>query len=244
MKKIFYGVGAVIVNFFLLSAAHAVTISMNLPGTSPNASTTPGAFVANFYQFALMIGGVLAFGVVVYGGVKYMASAGNPSGQSDAKEWIESALLGLLLLVGAYFVLHVVNPQLTTLSLPTLQTVNITQTGTGVCSNITCQSGFLPTPVGATNNLTCVCQNANGDQSCGGANVGTCPSGETCAASNTGVGGSSNPNYSCQAASQYTCGVAAPPNSFGNGKCANPQYSCINYNSGTTAQNTIYSCQP
>jgi hypothetical protein len=249
MKKILGGSAAIVINFFLLSAAHAVTISMALPGTNSNSSSSsPGAFVANFYQFALMIGGVLAFGVIVYGGVKYMASAGNPSGQSDAKEWIESALLGLLLLVGAYFVLNVVNPQLRTLSLPSnLQTVNITQTGTGgagVCSNITCQSGFLPTPVGATNNLTCVCQNANGGQSCGGANVGTCPSGETCAASNTGVGGSSNPNYSCQAASQYTCGVAAPPNSFGNGKCANPQYSCINYNSGTTAQNTIYSCQP
>jgi hypothetical protein len=76
-----------------------------------------------------MIGGVLAFGIIVYGGVKYMASAGNPSGQSDAKEWIEAALLGLLLLVGAYFVLHVVNPQLTTLGLPTLTPAN-TQTQT------------------------------------------------------------------------------------------------------------------
>jgi len=58
-----------------------------------------------------------------------MASAGNPSGQSDAKEWIEAALLGLLLLVGAYFVLNVINPQLTTLALPTLTPVNITTGG-------------------------------------------------------------------------------------------------------------------
>jgi hypothetical protein len=72
-----------------------------------------------------MIGGVLAFGVVVYGGVKYMASAGNPSGQSDAKEWIEAALLGLLLLVGAYFILSVINPQLLNLNLPSLTPVDI-----------------------------------------------------------------------------------------------------------------------
>jgi hypothetical protein len=78
--------------------------------------------VANFYQFALIIGGILAFGVIVYGGVRYMASAGNPSGQSDAKEWVEAALLGLLLLVGAYFVLNVVNPQLLNLTLPTINT--------------------------------------------------------------------------------------------------------------------------
>ena len=111
-----------------VSVAHAIPISMSLPGTSTNASTTPGVFIANFYQFALMIGGILAFGIVVYGGVKYMASAGNPSGQSDAKEWIEAALLGLLLLVGAYFILNVVNPQLTNLGLPTLTPVKIQAT--------------------------------------------------------------------------------------------------------------------
>jgi hypothetical protein len=123
----------------LVSVAHAVTIpiSMNIPGTSPNASTTPGAFIANFYQFALMIGGVLAFGIIVFGGVKYMTSAGNPSGQGDAKEWIEAALIGLLLLVGAYFILNVVNPQLTSLGLPKITTVNITSPATTPLLNTT-----------------------------------------------------------------------------------------------------------
>jgi hypothetical protein len=102
-----------------------ITISSSVPGRSSVSALGPGAFVANFYDFALMIGGVLAFGVIIYGGVRYMASAGNPSGQSDAKEWIEGALLGLLLLVGAYFVLNVINPQLLNLKLPTLQTLNI-----------------------------------------------------------------------------------------------------------------------
>lgn len=106
-------------NFLFIPVAHAVTISMSIPGNNPNSSTTPpGAFVANLYQFALMIGGVLAFGVIVYGGVKYMTSSGNPSGQGDAKEWIEAALLGLLLLAGAYFILYIVNPQLVNLNLP------------------------------------------------------------------------------------------------------------------------------
>jgi hypothetical protein len=111
--------------FPLIPIAHAVTISMNIPGNTPNSTSTPGAYIANFYQFALMVGGVLAFGVIIYGGVRYMASAGNPSGQSDAKEWIEGALLGLLLLVGAYFVLNVINPQLLNLKLPTLTQANV-----------------------------------------------------------------------------------------------------------------------
>ena len=106
---------------FSATIARAVTISTAIPGTNSNAtSSSPGAFVANFYQFALMIGGVLAFGVIVFGGIKYMSSAGNPSGQSEAKEWIWGALTGLLLLAGAYMVLKVVNPQLVNLNIPTL----------------------------------------------------------------------------------------------------------------------------
>jgi hypothetical protein len=102
-------------------------ISASIPGTNANStSSAPGAFIANFYQFALMIGGILAFGVIVFGGVKYIASAGNPSGQSEGKEWIWGALTGLLLLAGAYLVLHTINPQLVNLNLPTLNQVAAT----------------------------------------------------------------------------------------------------------------------
>jgi len=134
---------------FAAFAQTQITISTSVPGTNPPTSGTggPGAFVANFYQFALMIGGVLAFGIIVYGGVKYMASAGNPSGQGDAKEWIEAALLGLLLLVGVYFILSVVNPQLLNLNLPALTPVNLTSisvpgggTGTGSSAAGKCQA--------------------------------------------------------------------------------------------------------
>jgi hypothetical protein len=115
---------------FVSSPAVAQTqiiISTSVPGTYGAAASggAPGAYVADFYWFALIIGGVLAFGVVVYGGVKYMTSAGNPSGQSDAKEWVEAAILGLLLLVGVYFILSVINPQLLNLNLPSLTPVNI-----------------------------------------------------------------------------------------------------------------------
>lgn len=129
MKKLHYFLIWVLAGAAFAPVAHGATISMNIPGTVPNSTSTPGAYIANFYQFALMVGGVLAFGVIVYGGVRYMASAGNPSGQSDAKEWIEAALLGLLLLVGAYFILNVINPQLVNLNLPSLTPVNIPSSG-------------------------------------------------------------------------------------------------------------------
>jgi Type IV secretion system pilin len=105
--------------------AHA-QISLSIPGTNQTSqSTSPVGFIDNFYQFALAIGGLLAFGAIVYGGIKYLTSAGNPSSQSEGKEWIYSALLGLLLLAGAYLILDTINPALVTLSLPVLGGVNI-----------------------------------------------------------------------------------------------------------------------
>ncbi len=121
-----------------------VEISPNLPGMPASATSSPGAFIAGFYQFSLMISGLLAFGVVVYGGVKYMTAAGNPSGQSEGKEWIQSALLGLLLLAGAYFILQLINPALLNLNLPNLSPVNVAgapTSGTYIPTGVGCAGG-------------------------------------------------------------------------------------------------------
>ncbi|MDO8536930.1 MAG: hypothetical protein Q7R94_01645, partial [bacterium] len=83
--------------FLVVPLVFAVTINTNIPGDK-SANDTPGGIVYNVYQFSLMIGGVLAFGAIVYGGVKYTLAAGNPGGQSEGKEWVKGALLGLLLL--------------------------------------------------------------------------------------------------------------------------------------------------
>ncbi len=108
-------------------ALAATTISVGIPGqTAISSSSPPGAFINDFYQFSIFAGGLLAFAVIVYGGVKYMISAGNPSGQSDAKEWIWGALLGLLLLGCAYLILAVINPQLINLNLPQITSAGIT----------------------------------------------------------------------------------------------------------------------
>lgn len=124
-KKIFSSLISVFLvtsSLLLITAtARAVTISPAVPGTNQNGpAASPGAWVANFYQFALLIGGILAFGAIVYGGVLHAVSAGNPSRQSEGKRWIWSALLGLLLLAGAYLVLDTVNPNLLNINLPTL----------------------------------------------------------------------------------------------------------------------------
>lgn len=109
-------------------AAATLSISGSLPGLSAN-PTNPGSWINGFYTLALMLGGVLAFGAVVYGGVLYAASAGNPSKQTEGKEWIWAALTGLLLLAGAWLVLNTINPGLTNVSFPTLSSLSATGTG-------------------------------------------------------------------------------------------------------------------
>ena len=141
MKQFFFA-ALLIAGISAASLSHAVTISLSLPatgGTNPCSTPTaqgcnPTSYINNFYTFTLLIGGLVAFGAIVFGGVKYMTSAGNPSSQSEGKAWIESALLGLLLLAGAYLILNTVNPNLTQLNLPTLQPLQTGPAG-GASSN-------------------------------------------------------------------------------------------------------------
>ncbi len=117
--------------FFLLKAPSVFAQSTGqLDLTNITAATQPGNaggdlanWVQSFYLFSLVGGVFLAVGVIVWAGIRYSLAAGNPSTQSDARDQILQALLGLLLLFGAYLVLSTINPTLTNLAPPTLQSV-------------------------------------------------------------------------------------------------------------------------
>ncbi|MDP3948667.1 MAG: hypothetical protein Q8Q17_01820 [bacterium] len=117
--------------FILLpSAALAQTTGqVDFTNTVPDIANTQAGgavgWVQNFYQFSLIAGVFLAVGVIVWAGLRYALAAGNPSGQSDAGDQILQALLGLILLFGAYLILYTINPNLINLSLPTLSNVNV-----------------------------------------------------------------------------------------------------------------------
>jgi len=68
--------------------------------------------VQYFFNFAIAIGGIAAFAMLVLGGFRFLTSAGNPTAQKDAKDIITSAIIGLLLLLASYLLLEVVNPDL------------------------------------------------------------------------------------------------------------------------------------
>src|SRR3989338_7229324 len=71
--------------------------------------------VSNTYTWALGIGGMVALGIIIFGGVLYSASGGNPGRIDEAKKWIQHALFGLALLFSSYLLLTLINPDLTRL---------------------------------------------------------------------------------------------------------------------------------
>ena len=108
---------------------HEYTMSQPIPcdprfGSCPSAQT-PAGYIARLYQFGLMIAGLAAFGSIVYGALQYVLSAGNSSLQGDAKDQITQAILGLVLLLGAYLILYTINPNLVNLQNPMLEFIDI-----------------------------------------------------------------------------------------------------------------------
>jgi len=206
------------------AGAAQFTIATSVPGVSSSAS--PSGWIENFYTFALLVGGILAFGAIAYGGVKYAFAHGNASGESEAKAWIWSALLGLLLLGSAYIILDTVNPNLVTLALPNVGEVNLGTPVSDACGG--CPNG------GTCNGGTCI--GAGGAVYCGGTIRGQCPSGEDCV--NSG-GILSSASYSCVSSNpaSYTCGK--PSAQYGS---CEQGYSC--FNDAGPGSPPYYSCGP
>jgi len=72
--------------------------------------------IAWVYVFVVGISGLAAFIMIVWSGVQWMTSTGDPSKTSDAKDRIRNALLGLLLILASFVLLQTINPELTRLS--------------------------------------------------------------------------------------------------------------------------------
>lgn len=69
-------------------------------------------YIKYIFNIAIFISGLVAFGVIVYGGVRYLTSAGSPVAIKDAKSYITGGILGLIFLFSSYLILTTINPQL------------------------------------------------------------------------------------------------------------------------------------
>ena len=74
------------------------------------------------YAFALGIVGIIAVVLIMAGGLRWVAAAGNESAITEAKEIITSAVTGLAIALLSYVILAFINPSITssTLSIPVI----------------------------------------------------------------------------------------------------------------------------
>ena len=87
-----------------------------VPGTeTPDEETRLPEYIKYIFNFSVIIAGILAFAVMVYGGIVYLISAGDPTKISDAKSRMFGGIVGLVLLLMTYLILTTINPELTIL---------------------------------------------------------------------------------------------------------------------------------
>ncbi len=88
----------------------------NWPASPAGAELTPDAtiaeLVAYIYEWGITIGVLIFFAVLVFSGFKYVTSAGSPDKISKAKKGIISSLSGMVLLLGSFLLLSLINPDL------------------------------------------------------------------------------------------------------------------------------------
>lgn len=140
-----------------------------------------GEYIQLVYSFALGIMGIIAVVLIMFGGIRWIAAAGNESVISEAKEIIISAVTGLVIGLLSYVILAFINPQ-------TLSTdVSIFKIPVPIsCSYPDPESKPIPTGNGLNGNGKSLCIGGvdelvriadymiNGDDGEGG-NAGPCP---------------------------------------------------------------------
>ncbi|MEX2007505.1 MAG: pilin [Candidatus Levyibacteriota bacterium] len=89
-------------------SAFAQTINVKPPsGSIP--SNTP---VENFPQFLInllfIIGLIVAVAFLIYGGIKWILSGGDKTAVESARNHIIAAIVGLVIIVGAFFIISIV----------------------------------------------------------------------------------------------------------------------------------------
>jgi len=88
-------------------------------------------YIAAFYNWGFGIVGVIAVLMLMAAGVIWLTSGGDSGKIGNAKKMIEGALMGAGLLVGSWFLLNTINPNLT--NLPAIEMTIIKQVKIGCC---------------------------------------------------------------------------------------------------------------
>jgi len=85
-----------------------------LPGgqAAPSTDADHAAYLSYLFYFAIESVGIIAFVILVYGGISYLISAGSITKMKNARTKIYGGLFGIVIVLGSYLVVHTINPSL------------------------------------------------------------------------------------------------------------------------------------
>ncbi|MBI5022739.1 MAG: transglycosylase SLT domain-containing protein [Candidatus Magasanikbacteria bacterium] len=87
-----------------------------------------GQYIVGIYKWAVLVAGIIATIMIMLGGFTYLTSGGDATRAGAGKERITSAVFGLILLLGSYLMLYLLNPELVqfkSLKINVIKTVNL-----------------------------------------------------------------------------------------------------------------------
>jgi hypothetical protein len=108
-----------------------------IPGTTKLVCEYPNLtiLVKYFYEWGIALGGLAVFISLIIGGFQYLTSMGEPARLAEAKDRIRSAFFGLILLLGSWLILNIINPQLTTFRSPEFSVATSTLSIGAACTS-------------------------------------------------------------------------------------------------------------
>lgn len=83
-----------------------ITLANNTDGTA--IFSVAGKILLAVFEIVLRIGGIVAIGMVVYGGILYVLSQGEPDRTKNAKNTIVNALIGLVIAMSSVAIVNII----------------------------------------------------------------------------------------------------------------------------------------
>jgi hypothetical protein len=116
------------------------------------AGMTLTELVSAIFNFILLAGGAAGVVAVIWGGINYLTSAGDPTKMGDARNQVFAAILGLIILFSSWIILNTINPDLVNIrepgSLPAPAIIQPPETPVGPPPET--PAGFSYVPLGKT----------------------------------------------------------------------------------------------
>ncbi len=100
----------------------AVPLTLAQPIDGVTVVSDLGGYIALVYRYVIGLAGTAAVIMIVYGGFRYLLGSAMDD-VAAGKTIIQDAVIGLLLVLGSYFILSTVNPNTLSLKLPNIQPI-------------------------------------------------------------------------------------------------------------------------